>query len=78
MEKAVYLENTLRVSCHRSVKGSAAHVVLNVGVGAGLQKALGSIGAGVAGSQVESSLACAVSLVVEVGTLVYKIGDNLR
>jgi len=59
------------------VERRAAHVVLDVGVGAGLQQALGGVGAGVAGGQVQRRLAGAVRLVVQVGALVDEVGDDL-
>lgn len=58
------------------MKRSAAHVVLHVGVGAGLQEAFGGIRSGVPSSQVERSLARTVSLVVEVGALVNEVRDD--
>lgn len=56
----------------------APHVVLDVGIRAGLQQALGGIGTRVSGSQVQGGLPCAVRLVVQAGALVDEVGDDGR
>lgn len=76
--KARHLENTLGVCGHGGVEWRATHVVLDISVGAGLQEAFSGIRASIAGSQVEGSFARAVCLVMEVGTLVDKVGYDLR
>lgn len=55
------------------MQGRPAHVVLDVGVGAGLQQSLSGVRAGVARRQVQGSFARAVCLVVEVCTLVDEV-----
>lgn len=75
--KASHLENTLSVCGHSGVEWRATHVVLDIGVCTGLQKALSGVRASVAGSQVEGSFARAVCLVVEVSTLVDEVCDDL-
>ena len=72
-----HLENPLGVSCHRSVQRRPAHIVLDVGVGAGLQEALRGVGPSVAGGQVKSGLPRAVGLVVEVSALVDEVVDHV-
>ena len=64
---AAHLENALCVGRHGRVQRGAPHVVLYVGVRAGLQQALGRVGARVAGGQVQGGLAGAVRLVVQAG-----------
>jgi len=71
-----YLEDSLGIGRDGGVEGCPAHVVLDVGIGASFQQALGSVGAGVPGSQVQSRLAGAVSLVVQAGALVNEIRND--
>lgn len=73
---AAHLENALCVGRHGRVQRGAPHVVLYVGVRAGLQQALGRVGARVAGGQVQGGLAGAVRLVVQAGALVDEVRDD--
>lgn len=72
-----HLEHPLGVSCHSRMQRRPAHVVLDVGVGAGLQQAFGSVRTSVARSQVKRGFASAVSLVVKVGALVDEVVDHV-
>lgn len=72
----IYLEDSLCVSSNSGVERRAAHVVLNVSIGARLQQAFGRVRAGVAGSQVQRCLAGPVRLIVQVGAVVDKVVDD--
>ncbi len=72
-----HLEDPLGISCHSSMQRRPAHVVLDVGVSAGLQQAFGSVRASVAGGQVKSGFTCTVSLVVKVSALVDEVVDHV-
>ena len=76
MATAAHLEDALCVGRHGCVQRGASHVVLDVGVGAGFQQALGRVGARVAGSQVQGGLASTVGLVVQTGALIDEVGDD--
>lgn len=76
MEEGGYLEHSLSIRSHSRMERSAAHVVLNVSISAGFQEAFGSIRARVPSGQVEGGLTGAVSLVMEVGSLINEVGDN--
>lgn len=55
----------------------AAHVILDISVSARLQQAFGRVRAGVAGSQVQRGLARPVRLIVQVGTMVDEVRDDI-
>lgn len=73
----VYLENPLCISSDGSMERRAAHVILDISIGARLQQALGRVRAGVAGSQVQGGLARPVRLIVQVGAVVDEVRDDI-
>lgn len=73
----LYLEDTLCVSSNGSMERRAAHVILDISISAGLQQAFGRVRAGVAGRQVQRGLAGPVRLIVQVGTVVDEVRDDV-